>query len=178
MYFLEQPLFSCSIVIASFIGWHRSRGLAPKRSPKTMATNNNDSKVEVDINASPDRVWKGLTEPADVKQYMMGAELKTDWKVGSPIVWRGEFKGKKFEDAGKVLAYNEPTHLGYTHISPASGEKDKASDKREVHIRLSEKKGGTHLELTQNNNASMEAKQESEKNWKMMLDGLKKVSEG
>ncbi len=142
-----------------------------------MAKTNNDSKVELDIDASPETVWRVLTLPKDVRQYMMGAELETDWKVGSPIVWRGEFKGKKFEDKGEVLHYEKPKHLAYTHISPSSGETDEPENNREVHIRLTQNGDKTHVHLTQNNNASNEAKQESEKNWKAMMKGLKKLAE-
>ncbi|MCI1752322.1 MAG: SRPBCC domain-containing protein [Flavobacteriales bacterium] len=142
-----------------------------------MDTKENISKVELDINATPERVWRGLTTPTDVKQYMMGADLRTDWKVGGPVVWSGEFKGKKFEDKGKVLRFDKAEHLAYTHISPSSGEADKPENYREVHIKLSKKGDKTHLVLTQDNNPSAEAKKESEKNWKMMMEGLKKVAE-
>lgn len=135
------------------------------------------SKVVMDINASPETVWRALTNPNEVKQYMMGAALETDWKVGGPVVWRGEFKGKKFEDRGTVLHYNKPEHLAYTHISSASSEMDDSENHREIHIHLSKKEDKTNLVLTQDNNATLEAKRESEKNWRLMLQGLKKFAE-
>ncbi|HQV76107.1 MAG TPA: SRPBCC family protein [Flavobacteriales bacterium] len=135
------------------------------------------SKVQLDIDASPESVWRALTSPKAVKQYMMGAELETEWMVGGPVAWRGEFKGKKFEDKGMVLHYDKPEHLAYTHISPSSGEKDEPENYREIHIRLSKKEDRTHVVLTQDNNPSAEAKKESEKNWKMMMAGLKKIAE-
>jgi len=142
-----------------------------------METKKYTSKVQLDIDASPERIWRALTSPKDVKQYMMGAELETDWKVGGPVVWRGEFKGKKFEDKGTVLHFDKPEHLAYTHISKSSGEKDEPENCREIHIRLSMKEDRTHVVLTQDNNPSAEAKRESEKNWKMMMAGLKKIAE-
>ncbi|MBK9761837.1 MAG: SRPBCC domain-containing protein [Flavobacteriales bacterium] len=135
------------------------------------------SKVQLDIDASPESVWRALTSPKAVKQYMMGAELETDWMVGGPVAWRGEFKGKKFEDKGMVLHYDKPEHLAYTHIIPSSGEKDEPENYREFHIRLSKKEDRTRLVLTQDNNPSAEAKRESETNWKMMMAGLKKIAE-
>jgi len=142
-----------------------------------MATKNTISKVELDINASPETIWRALTSPKDVKQYMMGAELETDRIVGSPVVWRGEFNGKNFEDKGKVLHYDKPEHLAYTHIRTSSGEKDEPENYREVHIRLSKKEDRTHVVLTQDNNPSVEVKKDSEKNWKIMMQGLKKIAE-
>jgi len=142
-----------------------------------MKTAQSTAKVELDINATPEEVWDGLTRPEAVKQYMMGAKLETDWKEGSPISWKGEFKGKAFEDKGKVLHAVKPEHLAYSHISPSAGEKDRPEYYHQVSIRLAPVEKGTHLTLTQDNNPSEEARSESEKNWKMMMEGLKKVVE-
>jgi uncharacterized protein YndB with AHSA1/START domain len=45
----------------------------------------------VTIDAAPDRVWKVITDPAAVKEFMFGADVVTDWTVGGPIAWRGEW---------------------------------------------------------------------------------------
>ncbi|MGB3527399.1 MAG: SRPBCC domain-containing protein [Flavobacteriales bacterium] len=142
-----------------------------------MAKKSYRSRVRLDIAASPERIWRALTNPQDVKQYMMGAELETDWQVGSPVVWRGEYKGKQFEDRGTVLRYDKPEHLAYTHFSPSSGEEDKEEQHREIHIRLSKAGDKTRLILTQDNNLSPEAKEESEANWKVMMKGLRRLAE-
>ena len=48
---------------------------------------------QVTINAPVDAVWQALTDPAKVKEYMHGTAMETDWTVGSPITWKGEWKG-------------------------------------------------------------------------------------
>ena len=45
-------------------------------------------------------------------------------------------------------------------------------------IDLSEENGHTHVALAQDHNATDEARAHSEKNWQMMLEGLKKYVEG
>lgn len=135
------------------------------------------SKVTMDINASPETIWRALTSPNEVKQYRMGAQLETDWKVGGPIVWRGVFKGKQFEDRGKVLHFDKPEHLAYTHINPSASELDETENCRKIHIRLSKKEDKTNLVLTQDNNPTLEAKRETEKNWRLILHGLKRIAE-
>jgi uncharacterized protein YndB with AHSA1/START domain len=47
----------------------------------------------VDIDATPQRVWSALTDPDEIEKYMFGSRVDTDWKPGSPIVWRGELYG-------------------------------------------------------------------------------------
>ncbi|HXN57096.1 MAG TPA: SRPBCC domain-containing protein, partial [Candidatus Angelobacter sp.] len=54
----------------------------------------------ITINGSVDAVWDALTKPELVKQYLHGTNMKTDWKVGSPITWSGEWKGKPYQDKG------------------------------------------------------------------------------
>ena len=44
----------------------------------------------VTIDAPQAKVWDALTNPAKVRQYMHGTNISTDWKVGSPITWKGE----------------------------------------------------------------------------------------
>ncbi len=141
-----------------------------------MKSAENKAQVELDINASPEKVWDGLTKPSAVKEYMMGAELKTDWKVGSSITWKGEYKGKPFEDKGEVLKNEKPKHLVYTHSSPGA-EANAKKTFRTIDIGLTPKGNGTRLTLTQDSVPDEAAKKESEKTWMMMLEGLKKVVE-
>ncbi len=55
------------------------------------------------INASSSRVWEALTDPKLIKQYLFGTEVSTDWKVGSPITYRGVWNGREYEDKGRII---------------------------------------------------------------------------
>jgi DNA-binding transcriptional ArsR family regulator/uncharacterized protein YndB with AHSA1/START domain len=64
------------------------------------------------IRATPELLWKGLTDPAFTKRYW-GLELVTDWKVGSPITW--EHHGVTISDPDqRVLEYEPFRRLSYT----------------------------------------------------------------
>ena len=132
----------------------------------------------ITIDASLARVWDGLVSPNVVKKYMAGATVVTDWKEGSPIVWKGEWKGKPFEDKGTVLQVAPERHLKYSHYSPLSGEPDKPDSYHTVTIDLSKQDDGVLVALSQDKNPSEEAQTHSEQNWKTMLEGLKKAIEG
>ena len=41
------------------------------------------------VNANNDKVWKALTNPEIIKEYLYGTETLTDWKVGSEIIFQG-----------------------------------------------------------------------------------------
>ena len=49
------------------------------------------SKSAIAINAPASKVWDALTKPELIKQYLFGTEVKTDWQVGGPITYKGEW---------------------------------------------------------------------------------------
>jgi uncharacterized protein YndB with AHSA1/START domain len=133
--------------------------------------------ASVVIKASANEVWRGLTDPEAIKKYMFGATVASGWKEGDSILWKGEWKGKSFEDKGRVLR-SEPNHLlQYTHYSPLSGADDVPSNYHTVTIALTSEDEGVWVALTQDKNETDQARQHSEKNWRMMLEGLKKYVE-
>ena len=130
--------------------------------------------ASTDIAAPASRVWAALTEPDQIAEYMFGSQVETDWQVGSPITWNGEWEGKPYQDKGEVLAYDEPTRLSVTHFSPLTGQDDVPENYHTLVYELAENDGTTTVELSQDNNASEEEAEHSKANWQMMLDGLKK----
>jgi uncharacterized protein YndB with AHSA1/START domain len=130
------------------------------------------------ISAPADRIWDALTNPATIKQYMMGATVTSDWKAGSPITWKGEIKGKPFEDRGRVQRVEPNKLLEYTHYSPMSGEPDVPESYHVVTVTLVPMANGTRVDLAQTNNPTDEGRRHSEDNWNQMLAGMKKIVEG
>jgi len=137
-----------------------------------------DAVVTVTINAPRAEVWDVLTNPTKVKQWMHGTNLSSDWQVGSKITWKGEWKGKSYEDKGKVLEIEQPKVLKYTHWSPLGGSPDKPENYHTVKCELVERGGQTILTLTQDNNATQEeADGMAKNNWGPVLQGLKQTAE-
>jgi uncharacterized protein YndB with AHSA1/START domain len=134
--------------------------------------------VNIDIAAPAAKVWDGITNPEIIAQYMMGAHVATDWKVGHPITWAGEFNGQAFRDKGEVLVFDPPKRLSVTHWSPLSNVEDKPENYHVVTYDLSETGGVTTLKLTQSNNSSQEAADDMARDgWTPMLQTLKRVLE-
>ncbi|HZX94491.1 MAG TPA: SRPBCC family protein [Myxococcales bacterium] len=133
--------------------------------------------ASVEIAAPAARVWDALVNPQLIKQYMFGTTVTSDWKEGSPIRWKGEWKGKAYEDRGTIQKIEPRRLLRYSHYSPLSGLPDTPENHHTVTIELSEAGPKTHVSLSQDKNASDDARQQSEQNWKAMLLGLKKLLE-
>ncbi|HET7820195.1 MAG TPA: SRPBCC domain-containing protein [Ornithinibacter sp.] len=136
------------------------------------------ARAQVDIDAGQDAVWRALTDPAQVTAWMMGAEVSTDWQVGSPITWRGEMDGRGFEDKGEVLEVDEPNLLSVTHYSALMGEADEPENYHTIVYRLSGGDGPTTVALTQDGNDSAEQAEQFRANWQGMLEALKSTVEG
>lgn len=137
-----------------------------------------EATTSITIDAPADKVWEALTDPAKVKQYMHGTEMSTDWKKGSPITWRGEWKGRPYEDKGTVLEIQPRKMLRYTHWSPMGGSEDKPENYHTVTYELSGEDGHTVLTLSQDNNPTQEeADKMAANNWAPVLEGLKKTAE-
>lgn len=135
------------------------------------------AKAQVEIDAPAARVWDALVDPEKIRQYMFGTNVVSDWKEGSPIVWKGEWEGKAYEDKGTILQLTPERVLQYSHFSPLSGQPDVPENYHNVTVELSPRGGSTVVALSQDNNASEEEREHSEQNWAMMLQSLKKFVE-
>lgn len=116
-------------------------------------------------------VWETLTSRAGMKAYMMGADVETDWKVGSPIVIKGRYSGKSFEDSGEVRSFEPHKRLSYTHRSGGDPSREHL-----VTFELRPQGKATEVVVTQDG-ADGDARQTAqyEKTWAMMLEGLEKA---
>jgi len=135
------------------------------------------ARASISIDVPSENVWNALVNPEAIKQYMFGTNVVSDWHEGSAIVWKGEWQGRSYEDKGTILQLKPGRTLQYTHFSPLSGLPDKPENYHTVTIELSAEGNQTRVSLAQDNNATEEARAHSEKNWEMMLAGLKKFAE-
>ena len=135
------------------------------------------AKASVHIDAPREKVWNALVTPEAIKEYMFGANVISDWREGSPIIWKGDWQGKSYEDKGTILQLTLGKTIQYNHFSPLSGLPDEPENYHVVTVKLTSKGNQTHVMLTQDHNASEEEREHSENNWKMMLNGLKKFVE-
>jgi uncharacterized protein YndB with AHSA1/START domain len=135
------------------------------------------AKAKTTIHAPVSKVWDAITKPELIKQYLFGTDVISDWKVGSPIIYKGEWEGKPFEDKGQILEIEREKTLVTTHWSPLSGVPDSPENYHSVTYTLSEEDDDTEVTITQDNNASEDEKTHSEQNWKTVLDGMKRMLE-
>jgi uncharacterized protein YndB with AHSA1/START domain len=140
------------------------------------------AQVSTEVKASVETVWKALTTAEVLGAAFFGSEVKTSWRVGSPILFLGDWKGKKFQDKGEIKVVAPLERLRFTHWSPLSGTPDAPESYHIVTFDLAPAGGSTKVTLTQENvsdaEVGAEARKELAKNWTQILDNLRKAIEG
>jgi uncharacterized protein YndB with AHSA1/START domain len=131
----------------------------------------------ITVAAPPRAVWTVLTDPQLCGQVFFGATVTTDWQVGGPITFSGEWDGKPFEDKGEIVRLEPDRVLEMTHWSPLSGTADVPDSYAHVTFDLAPVDGGTMVTVSQTNVDTEEAKTHSESNWTQLLENLRKLAE-
>jgi len=135
------------------------------------------SRASIFIIVPPSKVWQALTDPEMIRQYLFGTTVVCDWKVNSPIIYRGQWQGKKYQDKGTVVDIVPEKLLVTTYWSSMSGLLDTPENYKKVSYELIAENGGTTLTIIQDNNKTEDEKKHTEDNWKMVLASLKKLLE-
>jgi uncharacterized protein YndB with AHSA1/START domain len=135
--------------------------------------------TSVDIEGSPEAVWRALTDPALIARYMHGTTVVTDWSEGSSVTWSGEWQGTRYEDKGEVVTFDPPRRLAVTHWSPLTGDPDVPASYHHVGYDLEPLGAGrTRLTLTHGNSPTQEAADAMISNgWRPTLEAVKQVVE-
>jgi uncharacterized protein YndB with AHSA1/START domain len=136
------------------------------------------STTSVDIRAPRSSVWDAITKPEIVKQYFFGTNLVTDWKVGSPLFFRGEWQGKTYEDHGTVLSFTPMQSLSYNYWSAFSGMEDRPETRQIIRYQLDATVDGVRLTVEQSNVDTQKRADHSTDNWRSVLQALRNLLEG
>jgi uncharacterized protein YndB with AHSA1/START domain len=112
----------------------------------------NEMKVDntVRINAPIAKVWEALTEPSWTKKYMFNCAVESDWKVGSPVLWKMQHEGQEIIPVkGYVEEILPGRFIKYSVIDPSMGIPDIPENYLHVTYALSETEGQTELNVIQ-----------------------------
>ncbi len=104
----------------------------------------------ITIDAPASKVWDALVNPEKTKVYMFGCETVSDWKVGSPLLWKGNYEGQDMVFVkGDILAIEPKKLLTYTTIDPNSSIDDVSENYLQVTYLLTRENDKTVLTVTQ-----------------------------
>ncbi len=138
---------------------------------------NISSKSSIEVIAPASLVWEALTTPDLIKKYFLDSTAISDWKVGGPIIFEGQWQGNRYRDKGTILEMNPYKTFRYNYWSPLSGVDDRPENYFPITYSLSETKGVTRVTITQENISHDSMKAQTEQNWKKVLQNLKDLVE-
>jgi len=139
----------------------------------------------ITIQAPAARVWDALVNPEQTKKYMFGCETVSDWKIGSPLLWRGNYEGNEMVFVkGHIVELQPEKLLAYTVIDPNNAEvPDIPENYLTVTYQLNEADGQTELRVSQGDYATVADGENryhhtlEEGGWQSILDSLKEMVE-
>lgn len=104
----------------------------------------------INIKASAAEVWDALTNPEQTRKYMFGCDTVSDWKKGSPLLWRGKYEGNEMVFVkGEIADIRPGKFLAYTVIDPNSAIEDIPENYLTVTYELIQEEDHTILNVTQ-----------------------------
>jgi uncharacterized protein YndB with AHSA1/START domain len=131
----------------------------------------------ISINTTPDKIWEALTNPELIRKYLYGAEAVSDWKVGSEIVYKGEYDGYAYADKGIIKQFEKGKIFQHTYLSTFSGIEDKPENYHLVTYIIEKSNGGSLLTINQENIHSEDAMEQAGKGWDMVMELIKEAAQ-
>ena len=132
----------------------------------------------IEIKADQEKVWDALTNPSIIKEYLFGTETITDWKVGSEIIFQGEYQGQKYRDKGIVKENILNKKISYSYWSGFSGLDDKPENYSLITYKIeSTENSKTKLTWTQKGFANQQAYEHSKSGIQTLLQNIKETIE-
>ncbi len=131
------------------------------------------------INAPASKVWAVLTKAELIKEWLseVGITVSTDWKIGSSIIYSGNWHGIEYKDKGTVLKYEPEKVLQYNNWSCLSQLPDEPENYSVMEFQLVENDSQTQLMLLYSNFATEVMYLHYNFYWEATLGIIKKMAE-
>jgi uncharacterized protein YndB with AHSA1/START domain len=140
----------------------------------------------IKINAPASRVWDVLTNSKHTRRWANEFSdgrshivIDSDWKIGSPVLWKGE-DGQTIVE-GSVTAREPNQLLRFTAVDLRNATRPKSGRRDGITFRLSERNGRTTLDVLQGDFAGLEDdkahRDRSAEIWDRVLPLLKDLAE-
>jgi uncharacterized protein YndB with AHSA1/START domain len=141
-------------------------------------------KRSIEINAPASTVWDVLTKPEFTRYWIsnfggIDGEIESDWKMGSPVLWKGA-DGKVIVE-GNVTALNPGQSVRFT-VFDVRSERPPISDKDGITYILDSQDGHTVLSVAQGDFGKMPDAEKyydaTVETWEKVLPEIKSLAEG
>lgn len=136
------------------------------------------SEKKIIINTDAKHLWSVLTKSEFTKEYMFNCSVESNWEIGSPITWQGNYQGYEAFQKGKIIAYEPYRLIKYSTFDPNFGLEDKPANYIHVSYLLNEIDGQTELRII---NETFDGNEERmthiNQGWEMVIHKIKESAE-
>lgn len=144
---------------------------------KTLTT-----KSSITIDAPATLVWSAIIDPSTIRNFMMGMQAVSSWKVGEELRWLGRHEEKPEDNAKGTIIKMEPgKQLSYTFYYPGYGYADQPEFYNLVNYDLEAIGDKTRITVQQGDFSVFEQGetfvQHSQQFWDQVLINLKELLE-
>jgi uncharacterized protein YndB with AHSA1/START domain len=140
----------------------------------------------IEIEAPPSKVWAAITDPENTDEWAAefsgGADrfhLESDWKLGSPVLWKGD--DGKVAVEGNVTALEPNKLLRFTVFDKTLMERSAVTDEDGITFEMKKNDGHTTLHVTQGDFSVIKDGQKyrdmSDEVWDRVLPKVKELAE-
>lgn len=136
------------------------------------------STKQIEIKTTASHLWKVLTESSYTKQYMFNCSVESDWKLGSSVIWEGEYNGYKAYQQGEVIKVVAGQQLTYSTFDPNQGLADVSENY--IHVSYTIHTINDECQLTITNETfdnNPERMSHINQGWDMVIGSIKSVAE-
>jgi len=130
---------------------------------------------EIYIRSTPERIWQALTDSDLVKRYYFGSVIDSDFRAGSPIVYKQPDTGR-IDIEGKVIEADPPRRL--VHTFAVGWDPDVKDPPSRVAWEITPMGKACRLSVTHDGFAEEnETFAQTKSGWPIILSGLKTLLE-
>ena len=131
------------------------------------------------IQADAATVWSALTDPSKIRLWLSdtGVEVSSEWAIGSPMRFHGDFHGMRLDDKGKILALEPERLFAYQYWSRISKLPDEDQYYTVIRFVIDNADTGVNLNLLQSNLITPEIYGHWNFYWNVVLGRIKRVAE-
>ena len=134
------------------------------------------SEKMVSIKTDAKTLWSILTESKYTKVYMFNCTVSSNWEIGDPIIWEGNYEGYKAYQKGEILDIKPLKLIKYSTFDPNFGLEDKPENYIHVTYLLNEKDNETELTIINETfDGNEERMNHINQGWEMVIAKIKEI---
>jgi uncharacterized protein YndB with AHSA1/START domain len=136
--------------------------------------------IVTQIHAPVAQVWDLLTNPDRIRSWLSEdgtAQVRSDWKVGSPLHFYGDWHGVNYQDKSTILILEPEKRFQYSYLGHFSGLPDSPENYAILDFQLAADGDTTILTFHAGNLLSREIFGHANLYWRVSLEVIKELAE-